>query len=582
MSTSYLQCYQNSWALVIGINEYQYVPKLYYACNDALAIVDCLKTQFAFPENNIIHLSDSQATKDGILTSYNTFTKDHVKPDDRVFIFFAGHGHTVTGKRGEVGYLVPCDGDISNLVTMIRWDDLTRNSDLILAKHFFLVVDACYGGLAVNRLIRPGNKRFLNDMLQRYARQVLSSGKEDQPVSDGNGPIPKHSIFTGHLLEALNGKAASSDGVLTANKIMAYVCQMVGCDNASQQTPHYGAIDGDGDFVFLPVMSKNELADSKNDDDTFYEPVSSLCVEENGGIADFQALVKTYLSDLKYRIQLDDLVTTTLRSFQKRMIKLYDEIKVSQPTPENFISALRRYENEIIDLQTLVVLLSKYGEKSHEPILKQIFVRTAEVNEISGGTILWLAIRWYPLYIFLCSGGISAISSNRFSNLHVITSTSCKNISAERKTVQIYQVIVDNFLDLKRAEIFRKIPGHEKFYTPISEYIYKTLQPPLEDLLFLGREYENLFDKFEVLLALIFADTSVSDGHQLWGPIGRFGYKFAGRDGRENPFQELLNEADRDKNEWAPLMAGYFDKKYERFLQISSGYAQILQKLNWF
>ena len=46
-------------------------------------------------------------------------------------VFFAGHGHTVPAHRGEIGYLLPVDGDPSDLSTLIRWDDLTRNADLI-------------------------------------------------------------------------------------------------------------------------------------------------------------------------------------------------------------------------------------------------------------------------------------------------------------------------------------------------------------------------------------------------------------------------------------------------------------------
>jgi hypothetical protein len=32
---------------------------------------------------------------------------------------------------------------------LIRWDELTRNADLITAKHMLFVMDACYGGLAL-------------------------------------------------------------------------------------------------------------------------------------------------------------------------------------------------------------------------------------------------------------------------------------------------------------------------------------------------------------------------------------------------------------------------------------------------
>ena len=102
--------------------------------------------------------------------------------------------------------------------------------------------------------------RFLRDMLQRFSRQVLTAGKADETVADANGPRPGHSIFTGHLLDALEGGAAS-EGMITASGVMAYVYQKVSRDQYSRQTPHYGFFDGDGDFVFASDALKEVVTD---------------------------------------------------------------------------------------------------------------------------------------------------------------------------------------------------------------------------------------------------------------------------------------------------------------------------------
>src|SRR5439155_10124504 len=110
------------------------------------------------------------------------------------------------------------------------WDDLTRNSELIRAKHMLFVMDACYGGLALTRNTQPGSARFLKDMMLRYSRQVLTAGKANEVVADSGGPLPAHSVFTGHLIEGLRGKATAANGVITANGLMAYVYQSVAND----------------------------------------------------------------------------------------------------------------------------------------------------------------------------------------------------------------------------------------------------------------------------------------------------------------------------------------------------------------
>jgi hypothetical protein len=250
-ATMYQPRYRNSWALIVGINTYQNGPPLSYACNDADALAAAVVDKLDFSPDHLIVLKDGMATKQAILDAFDGFRTKASDPDDRVLVFFAGHGMTVEGHRGPVGYLVPADGDPRKLSSLIRWDDLTRTGDLIPAKHILFIMDACYSGLALQRALLPGTQRFLTDMLQRFARQVITAGKADETVADGGGPQGENSIFTGCLLEGLYGAAVDVNGVLTANGLMHYVYQRVSQDSQSQQTPHYGHIEGDGDLVLL-------------------------------------------------------------------------------------------------------------------------------------------------------------------------------------------------------------------------------------------------------------------------------------------------------------------------------------------
>ena len=45
--------YDDSWALIIGIDKYENVQKLNYAVDDAESIKDILINSFGFPEENI-------------------------------------------------------------------------------------------------------------------------------------------------------------------------------------------------------------------------------------------------------------------------------------------------------------------------------------------------------------------------------------------------------------------------------------------------------------------------------------------------------------------------------------------------
>jgi uncharacterized caspase-like protein len=166
--------YTGSHALVIGINKYKHAPPLEYALNDAEAVASLLVDKYNFPKSNVTILCDGAAKASTIRSAFLKYTK--LTTDDRILFFFAGHGHTVTARRGETGFLVPSDGKVDDLSTLIRWDELTRNAELIPAKHILFLMDACYGGLALKRKApQSGSMRFFKDMLQRYSRQVISS-----------------------------------------------------------------------------------------------------------------------------------------------------------------------------------------------------------------------------------------------------------------------------------------------------------------------------------------------------------------------------------------------------------------------
>ena len=233
----YRPLYADSWALVIGINKYRHIGPLEIARADAQSVRDVLVERLQFPAKNVELLLDTKATRDRIMEKFLGY--ESLDPDDRLFVFFAGHGTTVCTEKGPIGYLIPVDGDPKNKSTLIRWDDLTRNADLIPAKHVLFVMDACYSGLAIHRSTSAGERRFVTDMLQRRARQVITAGKADETVADGGGPTGKNSIFTGYLLQGLEGDAATDAGVITAANLMSYTYNKVARDSRSQQNSSF-------------------------------------------------------------------------------------------------------------------------------------------------------------------------------------------------------------------------------------------------------------------------------------------------------------------------------------------------------
>ena len=578
----YLPTYRNSWALIIGINTYPNAP-LSYARQDAEAIHKMISENFGFLEEHIIVLLDEDATRSAIIESFLRFAQDDIDPNDRILVFYAGHGYTHNGKRGEVGYLVPVDGIPTNLASMIRWDELTRNADLITAKHMLFIMDACYGGLALTRSPGPGSMRFLKNMLQRFTRQVLTAGKADEVVSDTGGPIPEHSVFTGHLLQALDGGAATPDGIICANSIMSYVYEKVAKDLNSRQTPHFGFIDGDGDFIFSAPILESLVDQKKEDKDILIEtpPIISLSTNNNDQKSLIE-IVKEYIPDSRFRIRLDDLVTVEIRKVLSLTTDDHFPVQTADVSTEDFIDRLNAYETIIKDLQSIVILLAHWGAEEHRTVLRKIIERLVDDKQATGGKAVWLALRFYPSCLLSYSGGIAAISSGKYDNLFTILFTKIGSKYSGEKSVEIIRTVVEEALELERTKIFKTLPGYEMMYVPKSEYLFKTLQPVIDDLLFLGNSYETMFDRFEIFLALAFADLDNRELSNLWGPPGRFAYKHRRRGSEAGPYSEIINEAKSHGDNWAPLKAGFFGGSYKRFDEISTEYAKLISRIGWF
>jgi len=246
--------YRESWAAVIGIDSYHKWPKLLYATHDATGVRDMLVQKYKFKPQNVFLLLNENATRENILSLLGDKLADPklVDKEDRVFVFFAGHGATRKLASGrELGYIVPVDADLTNYegqaISMSNFQDI---AEAIPAKHLLFVMDSCYSGLALTRG-GPigGSSNYLQEIARREARQMFTAGGADEQVAD-NGPNG-HSVFTWTLLQALDGRAdLNGDGVITATELAAYVAPAV--SSLSHQTPAFGNLPGSqgGDFIF--------------------------------------------------------------------------------------------------------------------------------------------------------------------------------------------------------------------------------------------------------------------------------------------------------------------------------------------
>jgi hypothetical protein len=287
---------------------------------------------------------------------------------------------------------------------------------------------------------------------------------------------------------------------------------------------------------------------------------------------------KELLSESRFRIKLHDLVATQVREV---IPLISDEQFPSQGnwSDREFVERLKKYEGITANLCGIQALLAYWGTKANRETLtlpiKQICGRLKPVS----GVIAWIRLRWYPALLLLYVGGIAAVAAGKYDNLQKLLQANISDPEQSYEGVTLIRRISDALKDIE--DKFKIIPGYERQYTPRSQYLLQLLQPTMDDLLFCGIQYESHFDRFEVLLALEHAEQYAREQFgRVWGPVGRFGWKFRRRDA-SNPLHQVVAEAEAQGDSWPPILAGLFKSSANRFKEIASEYSQQIAQLGW-
>ncbi|HEX8070302.1 MAG TPA: caspase family protein [Pyrinomonadaceae bacterium] len=233
------------YALVIGNNAYQNIPRLQTAEADAREVDAILRTSYGFQTRLLLNAGRQQ-----IISALNAYRRE-LAADDNLLIYYAGHG--VNDREADKAYWLPVDARLDDNSNWISADDITTNVKVIPARHVLIVSDSCYSG-TLTRGLEPAvgepamRQRYLEKMAAGHSRTLMASGG-NEPVADGGGG--GHSVFAGALLRGL---AQMERPQFTATELFRdFVEQSVA--GRAQQTPEYNPLRNSGheagDFVFV-------------------------------------------------------------------------------------------------------------------------------------------------------------------------------------------------------------------------------------------------------------------------------------------------------------------------------------------
>jgi uncharacterized caspase-like protein len=231
-----------TYALVVGISKYQKLPAelwLQYPEADARVLSQHLASPRggSVPADQMLVLTNEQATTAALRTGFQTFLKTRPGKNDTVFILIAGHG-TVDNTGA---YILTYDSDPENLAgTALPMGELHSVVEEALTKvgHVILLADVCRAatiagqkstavGASVEQIGEaPG------EMLGLMAARPKELSLEGPEFGGGHG------AFTWAVLRGLEGAADTDhDGFVTAGEMIDFVSTDVSSLTRNKQHP---------------------------------------------------------------------------------------------------------------------------------------------------------------------------------------------------------------------------------------------------------------------------------------------------------------------------------------------------------
>ncbi len=294
-----------TYAMVVGISKYQKLPQelwLQYPGSDATAFGQYLASPMAgsVPADQMVVLTDEQATTAALRNAFQTFLKTRPGKKDTVFILLAGHG--TVDSRG--AFLVTYDSDPQDLSsTALPMAELQRlvEQDLSQVGRVVLLADLCRAttigniknasiGTVVEKLGEaPG------EMLGLVASRPKEMGTEGSQFGGGHG------AFTYSILKAMGGGADQNhDKSVTAGELIDFVRTDVPTQTGGKQHPRdFGSIENgtklsDVSKAGINITRFKTLYDSRNGQPLLLASAADvpLTPEAQRDVDAFQAAVK--------------------------------------------------------------------------------------------------------------------------------------------------------------------------------------------------------------------------------------------------------------------------------------------------
>ena len=283
------------------------------------------------------------------------------------------------------------------------------------------------------------------------------------------------------------------------------------------------------------------------------------------------AEIQKLLSDPKYRIQLHNLVHNETEKVYKILGSWGAQINggIEEVAKKRIDEAEQATEN----LRKIFSYGCYFGLEDQNGLWSKSLNRLGTLPH-SNGSVFLIDLQTYPALLVLYAGGLGSLAGGKYYNLKAVLDSKLKTVTHGQQPLVLKANCTllgqygNQLLDLERKK------------TPLSDHLNELFKENTPKEVVYKEDFDQLFDKWEILLAMTVADFLKERPMGAWAPVGAFSWR--DQYGDDSSLKLVESEIDNNDKEWDLLKAGLFGGSVARAKEAIGTVKEIAGKVAFF
>ncbi|MCY4012138.1 MAG: SIR2 family protein [Gammaproteobacteria bacterium] len=277
---------------------------------------------------------------------------------------------------------------------------------------------------------------------------------------------------------------------------------------------------------------------------------------------------KRFASKPEHRIELHDLLATEVERVRLRLAESAPSVDADPVGHAQIVAAC---EAKVEPLGRVLGVLGRWGDGTETEDVAGILLSLWADSADHPGPI---HLQRYPSVLLLWAYAVGLVLAKRWRPLHDLLSYPIQGDNGGPG--RLVDIPARWFLDGNRNDFWKRLPGMERRKTPASDHLFDVLDTWRTSFAAVVANFEDVHDLWEILFALTFSETQVSEdpstpGNPPWTHIGRNVWRHGSR---RRILDSIPGELRRDL-----LDAGFFGGSKTRLAATVDSFSALLGAL---